>query len=32
MSEMFRSLTVGQPHGEAFAADDDTYLATLKTW
>ncbi len=29
---MFRFLTVGEPHGEAFAADDDTYLATLKTW
>jgi hypothetical protein len=30
MSGMFRFLTVGVPHGEAFAADDDTYLATLK--
>jgi hypothetical protein len=29
---MFRFLTVGEPHGEAFAADDDAYLATLKTW
>ena len=27
MSEMFRFLTVGEPHGEAFAADDDAYLA-----
>jgi hypothetical protein len=32
MSGMFRFLTVGEPHGEAFTADDDTYLATLKTW
>jgi hypothetical protein len=30
MSGMFRFLTVGEPHGEAFAADDDAYLATLK--
>ena len=29
---MFRFLTVGEPHGEAFASDDDAYLATLKTW
>jgi len=29
---MFRFLTVGEPHGEAFAADDEAYLATLKTW
>jgi len=29
---MFRFLTVGEPHGEAVAADDDAYLATLKTW
>jgi hypothetical protein len=32
MSEMFRSLAVGQPHGEAFAADDEADLASLKTW
>jgi hypothetical protein len=32
MSAMFRFLTVGERHGEAFAADDDAYLATLKTW
>jgi hypothetical protein len=32
MNGMFRFLTVGEPHGEAFAADDDAYLATLKTW
>jgi hypothetical protein len=32
MSEMFRFLTVGEPHGEAFAADDDADLASLKTW
>jgi hypothetical protein len=32
MSRMFRFLTVGEPHGEAFAADDEAYLATLKTW
>jgi hypothetical protein len=29
MSEMFRFLTVGEPHGEAFAADDSP---SLKTW
>jgi hypothetical protein len=23
MSEMFRSLTVGEPHGEALAGDDE---------
>jgi len=23
MSEMFRFLTVGEPHGEAFVADDE---------
>ncbi len=27
MSGMFRFLTVGEPHGEAFAAADDTYLS-----
>jgi hypothetical protein len=32
MSEMFRFLTVGEPHGEAFAADDEADLASLKTW
>jgi hypothetical protein len=32
MSGMFRFLTVGKPHGETFAADDDAYLATPKTW
>ena len=34
---MFRFITLGLDHGEAFAAvvsgrNDDTYLATLKTW
>jgi hypothetical protein len=29
MSGMFRFLTVGEPRGEAFAADDDAYLANL---
>jgi hypothetical protein len=32
MSGMFRFLTVGCAHGEAFVADDDAYPATLKTW
>jgi hypothetical protein len=31
MSGMFRFLTVGDPHGGAFVANDDAYLATLKT-